>query len=118
MPAVRSFFLAFSGGKRTISRDMRIRVNRMIRVPEVRVVDNEGNQLGVMPTQQALSLADEQGYDLVEISPTSRPPVCRIMDFGKYKYETNKRLKQSKKKQHVIQVKEIKLRPKTEEHDY
>jgi translation initiation factor IF-3 len=97
---------------------MRIRVNRFIRVPEVRVIDSEGNQLGVMPTPQAMHLAEEAGLDLVEISPTSRPPVCRIMDFGKYKYELNKRLKQSKKKQHVIQVKEIKLRPKTEEHDY
>ncbi len=97
---------------------MRIRVNRLIRVPEVRVIDEEGNQLGVLPTAQALQMAQEKGYDLVEISPTSRPPVCRIMDFGKYKYELNKRSKESKKKQHVIQVKEIKLRPKTEEHDY
>jgi translation initiation factor IF-3 len=71
-----------------------------------------------MPTAQAQALADEEGYDLVEISPTSRPPVCRIMDFGKYKYELNKRQKESKKKQHVIQVKEVKFRPKTEEHDY
>jgi translation initiation factor IF-3 len=84
----------------------------------VRVVDAEGNQLGVMPTQQAIRLAQEQGLDLVEVSPTSRPPVCRVMDFGKYKYELSKKQKQSKKKQHTFQIKEVKFRPKTEEHDY
>jgi translation initiation factor IF-3 len=78
----------------------------------------DGNQLGVMPTQQALQLAREQGLDLVEVSPTSRPPVCRIMDFGKFKYEQSKKQKQSKKKQHTFQIKEVKFRPKTEEHDY
>jgi len=90
----------------------------MIRVPEVRVIDSEGNQLGVMPTVEARRLAEEAGLDLVEVSPTARPPVCRIMDFGKYKYERNKRLREARKKQHVIQVKEVKFRPKTEEHDY
>jgi translation initiation factor IF-3 len=82
------------------------------------VVSSTGEQLGVMPTEKAVALADEEGLDLVEVSPTARPPVCRIMDFGKYKYEKNKRTKQSKKKQHVVHVKEIKLRPKTEEHDF
>jgi translation initiation factor IF-3 len=90
----------------------------MIRIPEIRVIDEEGEQLGVMATQEAMRLAEERGLDLVEVSPTARPPVCRIMDFGKYKYERNKKLKESKKKQHIVQVKEIKLRPKTEEHDY
>jgi translation initiation factor IF-3 len=90
----------------------------MIRVPEVRVIDSEGEQLGVMETGKALALADEEGLDLVEVSPTARPPVCRIMDFGKYKYEQSKKQKESKKKQHTIQVKEVKFRPKTEEHDY
>jgi len=71
-----------------------------------------------MPTAQALQLASEQGLDLVEVSPTSRPPVCRIMDFGKFKYEQSKKQKQSKKKQHTFQIKEVKFRPKTEEHDY
>lgn len=74
--------------------------------------------MGVMPTEEALAKAAEEGLDLVEVSPTARPPVCRIMDFGKYKYEQNKKQKQSKKKQHTVQVKEVKLRPKTEEHDY
>jgi translation initiation factor IF-3 len=90
----------------------------MIRVPEVRVIDSEGEQLGVMSTDAALARADEEGLDLVEVSPTARPPVCRIMDFGKYKYEQSKKQKESKKKQHSIQVKEVKFRPKTEEHDY
>ena len=90
----------------------------MIRVPEVRVINSDGEQLGVMATDKAIEAAEEQGLDLVEVSPTASPPVCRIVDYGKYKYEKNKRLKESKKKQHTIQVKEIKLRPKTEEHDY
>jgi len=71
-----------------------------------------------MAIDEAIKRAEEEGLDLVEVSPTAKPPVCRIVDFGKFKYEKNKRLKQSKKKHHTIQVKEIKLRPKTEEHDY
>ena len=90
----------------------------MIRVREVRVVSSDGEQLGVMVTQDALQLADEQGLDLVEVAPNERPPVCRIMDYGKYKYQRSKRQQQAKKKQKIILVKEIKLRPKTEEHDY
>lgn len=90
----------------------------MIRVREVRIVGADGAQLGIMPTQEALQLADEQGLDLVEVAPNERPPVCRIMDYGKYKYQRSKRQQQAKKKQKVILVKEIKLRPKTEEHDY
>ncbi|UCH85811.1 MAG: translation initiation factor IF-3 [Candidatus Latescibacterota bacterium] len=97
---------------------MRTRVNYQIRVPEVRVVASDGEQLGVMATQEAIRIAEDEGLDLVEVSPTSRPPVCRIMDYGKYKYEKSKRERASKKKQHVIQVKEVKFRPKTEEHDY
>jgi len=104
--------------KKFKSRAPRIRANRQIRVPEVRVIDHEGEQRGVMPTQQAIDIAEELGLDLVEVSPTARPPVCRIMDFGKYKYELSKKQKQSKKKQHTATVKEVKLRPKTEEHDY
>ena len=89
----------------------------MIRVTEIRVIDADGEQLGVMATDQALTLAQENGFDLVEVSPTARPPVCRIMDYGKFKYEENKKQRESKKKQHS-QVKEVKFRPKTEEHDY
>jgi translation initiation factor IF-3 len=84
----------------------------------VRVIGSDGEPLGVMPTDKAQALADEQGLDLVEVSPTASPPVCRIVDFGKFKYERNKRLKQARKKQHTIHVKEVKFRPKTEEHDY
>jgi translation initiation factor IF-3 len=90
----------------------------MIRVREVRVVGQDGVQLGVLLTSEAMRLAEEQGLDLVEVAPNEKPPVCRIMDYGKYKYQQSKRLHQAKKKQKVILVKEIKLRPKTEEHDY
>ena len=90
----------------------------MIRVPEVRIIGQEGAQLGVMLTPDALQIAQEQGLDLVEVAPNEKPPVCRIMDFGKYRYQQSKRLQQAKKKQKVILVKEIKLRPKTEKHDY
>lgn len=90
----------------------------MIRVREVRVISQEGEQLGILPIREALQLAEEQSLDLVEVAPDAKPPVCRIMDFGKYKYQQSKRLQLAKKKQKVISVKEIKLRPKTEEHDY
>jgi translation initiation factor IF-3 len=90
----------------------------MIRAREVRVIGQEGGQLGIMVVQEAIQLAEEQGLDLVEVAPEARPPVCRIMDYGKYKYQQSKRLQQAKKKQKIISVKEIKLRPKTEEHDY
>lgn len=90
----------------------------MIRVREVRVVGADGTQLGIMPTLEAQRLAEDEGLDLVEVAPNERPPVCRIMDYGKYKYQRSKRLQQAKKKQKIILVKEIKLRPKTEEHDY
>lgn len=85
---------------------------------EVRVIGQEGAQLGVLLTSEAMRLAEEQGLDLVEVAPNEKPPVCRIMDYGKYKYQQSKRLHQAKKKQKVISIKEIKLRPKTEEHDY
>ena len=90
----------------------------MIRVPQVRVVDNEGNQLGVMATRDALTAAEEAGLDLVEVAPTAAPPVCRIMDYGKYKYQLSKKAKEAKKKQSVVLVKEMKMRGKTEEHDF
>jgi translation initiation factor IF-3 len=90
----------------------------MIRAREVRVISQEGGQLGIMTVQDAIQFAEEQGLDLVEVAPEARPPVCRVMDYGKYKYQQSKRLQQAKKKQKVISVKEIKLRPKTEEHDY
>src|SRR5690606_26671018 len=78
----------------------------------------DGTQLGIVPTEVALAKAEEEGLDLVEISPTARPPVCKIMDYGKYKYEAKKKAAESRKKQVVVQLKEVKLRPKTDEHDY
>jgi len=86
-------------------------------MPEIRVIDPEGKQLGILATQDALKMAEEQGLDLVEIAPTSRPPVCKIMDYGKFKYEQSKKARESKKKQHTTHLKEIKIRPKIEEHD-
>lgn len=105
----------FYGGD-IISKDFRI--NEQIRVREVRVVDTEGGQLGIMPVREALRIAEERHLDLVEIAPQARPPVCRIMDFGKYKYEQSKKEKETRKKQKVIEVKEIKMRPNIEEHDF
>jgi len=93
-------------------------VNERIGVREVRVVLEDGTQLGVLPTRDALTKARELNLDLVEVSPTSRPPVCRIMDFGKYKYEQAKKAKVARKRQHQVVVKEIKMRPKIETHDY
>lgn len=92
------------------------RVNRQIRVPRVRVVAEEG-QVGIMPTHIAIQQAEDAGLDLVEVSPDANPPVCRIIDYGKYKYEQSKKEAANKKKQGKQQVKQIKLRPKTDEHD-
>lgn len=82
------------------------------------MIDEEGNQLGIIDTPKALEMAKERDLDLVEVAPKAKPPVCRIMDYGKYKYDQAKRAKQSKKKQHQIQVKEVQFRPNIEEHDY
>jgi translation initiation factor IF-3 len=87
-------------------------------VREIRVIDDSGAQIGIMAPPQALALAREKGLDLVEISPTASPPVCRIMDYGKFQYTEQKRQRQAKKHQKVIEVKEIKFRPKVDEHDY
>jgi len=84
----------------------------------VRLIDENNEQVGIVNISEALKRAAQAGFDLVEVSPNATPPVCKIMDFGKYKYELGKKEKQTKKKQHVIQVKEIRLRPKIESHDY
>jgi translation initiation factor IF-3 len=86
-------------------------------VPEVRVIGADGSQVGILPTYEALKLADEQNLDLVEVSPRAVPPVCRIMDFGKFKYEESKKEKASRRHQSTVVIKEIKLRPKTDKHD-
>ena len=92
------------------------RVNEQIRISPVRVIDEEGRQLGIIPTKEALSNARDSGLDLVEVAPDANPPVCRIMDFGKFKYEKNKRTQKSSKT-HQTKLKEIRLRPKTGQHD-
>jgi translation initiation factor IF-3 len=99
-----------------ISRDEH-RINDRIRVPRVKVVDENGVMLGEMPTLQALQIARERGFDLVEVAAEARPPVCKLLDYGKYKYEQKKKQNKSKSKQHVQQVKEVRLRPLTGEHD-
>ena len=96
----------------------RVNINRMIRSPKIRMIDAEGNQAGVVSLDDALAAAQVAGLDLVEVAPEADPPVCRIMDFGRYKYQLSKRAQESKKKSTVILVKEVKLRPKTAEHDY
>lgn len=90
----------------------------MIRARQVRVIDDEGEQLGIMSPEDALRDAEARGFDLVEVSPSATPPVCRIMDYGKYKYEQSKRAKESRKHQHVVSVKEVKYRPKIDVHDF
>ncbi|MBR4944210.1 MAG: translation initiation factor IF-3 [Peptococcaceae bacterium] len=105
-----------SGEGITISKELRI--NEEIRCKEVRLIDDAGEQLGVMAPRDAAKVAAEKGLDLVEIAPNANPPVCRIMDYGKYKYEQSKREKEAKKNQKVISVKEVKLRPNIEEHDF
>ncbi|HUG43544.1 MAG TPA: translation initiation factor IF-3 [Acidobacteriota bacterium] len=94
------------------------RVNHEIRVREIRVIDENGDQLGIMTPDQARSLAIERGLDLVEVAPTASPPVCRIMDYGKYRYEQSKKAQEAKKHQKTTQIKEVKFRPKIDEHDY
>jgi translation initiation factor IF-3 len=94
------------------------RINERIRVPEVRLIDDEGNQVGVLKTPDALVFAQERDLDLVEVAPEARPPVCRVLDYSKYKYEQAQKVKQARKHQQQITVREIKFRPKIAEHDY
>ena len=95
-----------------------VRRNEQIRAREVRVIGAEGEQVGILARQDALNLAKEAGLDLVEVAATAEPPVCRVMDFGKFKYEQQQKKKEAKKNQTVVQIKEIKVRPKTDDHDY
>src|SRR3989338_7958709 len=95
-----------------------IRRNERIRSPQIRLIGSDGRQIGIVSPQEGVVKAREEGLDLVEISPTAKPPVCRILDFGKYLYTLEKEEKQARKKQHVIQLKEVKVSPKIKEHDY
>ncbi|MFI5008885.1 MAG: translation initiation factor IF-3 [Solirubrobacterales bacterium] len=111
MPVPRRF------DRRPPERDL-TRVNERIRVPEVRLIDDEGNQVGVLKTPDALRFAQERDLDLVEVAPEARPPVCRVLDYSKYKYEQAQKLKQARKHQQQIVIREIKFRPKIAQHDY
>lgn len=94
------------------------RINEEIRVKQVRLIDEKGENQGIVPIAQALEMADAAGLDLIEISPQATPPVCKILDFGKYKYEMQKRKAEAKKNQKVVEIKELKLRPMIDTHDY
>jgi translation initiation factor IF-3 len=115
--ATRSFF-AGPGGGFIAERGGGLRVNERIRAREVRVVDDAGNQLGVMSLFDAMKKARDTGLDVVEISPNAVPPVCKLVDYGKFLYEQNKKLHESKKHQKSSHIKEVKFRPSTAEHDY
>jgi translation initiation factor IF-3 len=103
---------------KTIAAEKSLRINDEIRIPQVRLIGADGAQVGIVPTSEAKRLAEEAGLDLVEISPMAAPPVCRIMNFGKFQYEEQKRRHAARKKQKQIQVKEVKFRPGTDVGDY
>lgn len=104
-------------GRGSQKRDMGLRMNYDIHAPEVRVIDDEGEMLGIYSVSQAVKLAEEKGLDLIEISPTAKPPTCKIMDYGRFKYENKKKQTEARKKQVIVLTKEIQLRPRTEDHD-
>jgi len=105
-----------SGGS-TITRPVQTRVNERIRIREVRLVDEDGQQVGVVPTMQALEMARDRGLDLVEVAPNAIPPVCRLMDYGKYRYEQSRKERESRKNLTVVELKEVRIRPKIDDHD-
>jgi len=94
------------------------RINQRIDAREVRLIDSEGENQGVVPTRQALTMAEEAGLDLVEVSPDAKPPVAKILDYGKFKYQEQKKANEARKKQKIIEIKEIKMRPMIDDHDY
>ena len=110
-------FSKLSGGVYKISADD-LRVNEKIRAREIRLVDNDGEQIGVMPLKKGMTIAEEKGLDLVEVAPQAKPPVCKVMDYGKYKYEQAKKAKEAKKNQNVMKTKEVQMSVKIEEHDF
>jgi translation initiation factor IF-3 len=102
----------------TLAKPVRVRVNELIRAKEIRVVDEDAGQLGVMTPEEALAIARSREMDLVEVAPGANPPVCRIMNYGKFQYQKSKRAHEAKKHQKQVVMKEVKFRPKTEEHDF
>jgi translation initiation factor IF-3 len=103
--------------RHAISRPVQTRVNERIRIREVRLIDEEGTQVGIIPTFEALQMARERGLDLVEVAPNAIPPVCRLMDYGKFRYEQSRKERESRKNQHVVELKEVRIRPKIDDHD-
>jgi translation initiation factor IF-3 len=103
--------------RRAAIRDSKARINWRIRVPQVRLIDDQGEQVGVVPTQQAMQMAEERGLDLVEVAPNADPPVCRLMDYGKFRYDQAKKEREARKNQKVVEVKEIRMQPNTDDHD-
>ncbi|MGE5839463.1 MAG: translation initiation factor IF-3 [Deltaproteobacteria bacterium] len=108
---------ANKGGRVIVKKNDEVNVNERIHAKAIRLIGAEGQQLGIMPTQEALEKALQEGLDLVEVAPNSDPPVCKIMDYGKYKYQTSKKLQEGKKKSKTLQLKEVRVRPHTDEHD-
>src|SRR6478736_7846740 len=109
----------FSASQRrpTITRPVQTRVNERIRIREVRLIDEAGEQVGIIQTRDALEMARERGLDLVEVAPNAIPPVCRLMDYGKYRYEQSRKERESRKNQTVVELKEVRIRPKIDDHD-
>jgi translation initiation factor IF-3 len=101
----------------TAIQKQRVRINEFIKVPEVRLIGPDGQQVGILPIKEALAMAAEAHLDLVEVAPQAAPPVCRVMDYGKFKYQQSKKQQEARRRQTIIQVKEVKVRPKIEEHD-
>ena len=116
--SVRAYFFAVAHERGGAIKDQRVRVNDQIRISPIRLINSDGTQVGIVSLDEARSRAYEAGLDLVEVAPNARPPVCRLMDYGKYKYQEARRAREAKKKQHTMQVKEVKYRPGIEDHDY
>jgi translation initiation factor IF-3 len=104
-------------GRQAISRPVQTRVNERIRIREVRLIDEDGQQVGIVPTRDAMEMARSRGLDLVEVAPNAIPPVCRIMDYGKFRYEQSRKERESRRNQHTIELKEVRIRPKIDDHD-
>jgi translation initiation factor IF-3 len=109
--------IANKGGRVIVKKTDDVNVNERIRAKAVRLIGSDGQQLGIMPTQEAMDKAIQEALDLVEVAPNSDPPVCKIMDYGKYKYQTSKKQQEGKKKSKTLQLKEVRVRPHTDEHD-
>jgi translation initiation factor IF-3 len=116
VPVLNKAYSGSHGGK-TISRPVQTRVNERIRIREVRLIDENGEQVGIIPTFDALQMARERGLDLVEVAPNAMPPVCRLMDYGKFRYEQSRKERESRRNQHVVELKEVRIRPKIDDHD-